>query len=81
MIFFNSETTIVKCMHACIIHSKIIVIEYKANEKMRKWPLMSTTLKTANQIAFLSKRVFHEENDSHELLRFFFDVIKQNKCQ
>ena len=33
MIFY-SETTVVKCIHACIINSKIIVIELKANEKM-----------------------------------------------
>ena len=31
---FHSETTIVKCIHACIIHRKIIMIELKANEKM-----------------------------------------------
>ena len=29
-----SETTSVKCIHACIIHRKIIVIKLKANEKM-----------------------------------------------
>ena len=33
MIFY-SETTIVKCIPACIIHRKIVVIELKANEKM-----------------------------------------------
>ena len=34
MRYFYSETTIVKCIHACIIHRKIIVIELKAIEKM-----------------------------------------------
>ena len=33
MIFY-SKTTIVKCIHACIVHGKIIVIKLKAIEKM-----------------------------------------------
>ena len=33
MIFY-SETTSVKCIHVCIIHRKIIVIESKPDEKM-----------------------------------------------
>ena len=32
--YFYSETTNVKCIHACIIHRNIIVIELKPNEKM-----------------------------------------------